>query len=149
MPDIQKKSYITNKWIILVILPPYGQYVKKYIFRFSVFCNISWVFKKIKQIKKETPFYTYIDTKEIYNTEKSENILVQGIIDLYYINDNDEVVLIDYKTDYVEKEYELIEKYKVQLEIYKKALEESLNTKINEIYIYSIWLNKEVKIEEI
>ena len=105
--------------------------------------------KKAKQIKKETPFYTYIDTKEIYNTEKSENILVQGIIDLYYINDNDEVVLIDYKTDYVEKEYELIEKYKVQLEIYKKALEESLNTKINEIYIYSIWLNKEVKIEEI
>ena len=105
--------------------------------------------KKAKQIKKETPFYTYIDTKEIYNTEKSENILVQGIIDLYYINDDDEVVLIDYKTDYVEKEYELIEKYKVQLEIYKKALEESLNTKINEIYIYSIWLNKEVKIEEI
>lgn len=109
-------------------------------------------FKKIreaKQIKKETPFYTYIDTKEIYNTEKSENILVQGIIDLYYITENNEVVLVDYKTDYVEKENELIEKYKVQLEIYKKALEESLNTKINEIYIYSIWLNKEIKIEEI
>ena len=58
--------------------------------------------KNAKEIKKETPFYTYINTKEIYNTQNSENILVQGIIDLYYINQQNEVILVDYKTDYVE-----------------------------------------------
>ena len=100
-----------------------------------------------KEIKKETPFYTYINTKEIYNTQNSENILVQGIIDLYYINQQNEVILVDYKTDYVEGSgEELIDKYKVQLEIYKKALEESLKEKVKHVYIYSIYLNKEIEI---
>ena len=73
---------------------------------------------KLKEIKKETPFYTYINTKEIYNTQNSENILVQGIIDLYYISKDGKLKLIDYKTDYVEKgeENKLIEKYKSQEE---------------------------------
>ncbi len=103
--------------------------------------------KKAKEIKKETPFYTYINTKEIYNTQNSENILVQGIIDLYYINQQNEVILVDYKTDYVEGSgEELIDKYKVQLEIYKKALEESLKEKVKYVYIYSIYLNKEIEI---
>ena len=99
-----------------------------------------------KQVYKETPFYTYINTKEIYNTENEENILVQGIIDLYYITKDDEIALVDYKTDYVENEEELIEKYKIQLEIYKKALEEALNKKVKETYIYSIGLNKAIKL---
>ena len=112
------------------------------------YCKISF-FKKIqtaKQIYKEVPFYTYINTKEIYNTKNEENILVQGIIDLYYITNEDEIILVDYKTDYVKNEEELIEKYKIQLEIYRKALEESLNKKIKETYIYSIYLNKAIKI---
>ncbi len=104
--------------------------------------------RKSKQIYKEMPFYTYIDTKKIYNTENSENILVQGIIDLYYIDENDKVILVDYKTDYVKSEKELIEKYKIQLEIYKKALEESLKQKVEKVYIYSIYLNKECEINE-
>ena len=103
--------------------------------------------KNAKEIKKETPFYTYINTKEIYNTQNSENILVQGIIDLYYISQQNEVILVDYKTDYVEGSgEELIDKYKVQLEIYKKALEESLKEKVKHVYIYSIYLNKEIEI---
>ena len=111
--------------------------------------NIQFIknLKNAKEIKKETPFYTYINTKEIYNTQNSENILVQGIIDLYYINQQNEVILVDYKTDYVEGSgEELIDKYKVQLEIYKKALEESLKEKVKHIYIYSIYLNKEIEI---
>lgn len=101
--------------------------------------------QKAKEIYKEVPFYTYINSKEIYDTENEENILVQGIIDLYYITRENEIILVDYKTDYVENEQELVKKYKVQLEIYKKALEEALNQKIKETYIYSIWLNKEIK----
>ena len=105
--------------------------------------------KSAKEIHKETPFYTYINTKEIYNTENSENILVQGIIDLYYINQNDELILVDYKTDYTQDEGEdLINKYKVQLEIYKKALEEALKIPVKETYLYSIYANKAINLEK-
>ena len=65
---------------------------------------------------------------------------------MYYINEKDELILVDYKTDYVKEEKELIEKYKVQLELYKKALEESLDRKVEKIYIYSTQLNKAIEI---
>ena len=97
-----------------------------------------------KQVKKEQPFYIYLDSKEIYGTKESEKILVQGIIDLYYINKNDELVLVDYKTDYVQSEQELIDKYKEQLELYKTALEKALGKKVSKTLIYSLYLNKEI-----
>ena len=75
-----------------------------------------------------------------------DKILVQGIIDLYYINKDDKIVLVDYKTDFIKQgeEQKLIEKYKKQLEIYKKALENSLNKKVDKVIIYSVCLNKEI-----
>ncbi len=104
--------------------------------------------RKAREIQKEMPFYIYIPSKEIYNDETNEKVLVQGIIDLYYINKNDELILVDYKTDYVEKgnEHELIDKYKGQLEIYKRALEKALNRKVEAVYIYSIYLGKEISV---
>ena len=93
---------------------------------------------KAKEIHKEQPFYINIPAKEIYeNIETDENILVQGIIDLYYISEDNKLILIDYKTDYVKKPEELINKYKTQLSIYKKALEISLNRSVDETYIFS------------
>ena len=99
------------------------------------------------EIHKEMPFYTYIPANEVYDIEEKDNILVQGIIDLYFIDEAGKLVLVDYKTDYVQNKEELIEKYKVQLEIYKKALEESLGKKVDEVYLYSIFLNEELKVE--
>ncbi len=95
--------------------------------------------KEAEEVQREKTFYINIPAKEIYGGETEEVILVQGIIDLYYKDKNGEYVLVDYKTDYVEKgqELELIKKYKKQLEIYKQALEEALGTKINRVYIYS------------
>ncbi len=104
------------------------------------YCKI----RNAKLIKKEAPFYTYISTNEVYGTTESENILLQGIIDLYYIDQNDKLVLVDYKTDYTENGEDLIEKYQIQLDLYQKALEESLKRKVDEIYIYSIYLNKPI-----
>ena len=61
---------------------------------------------------------------------------------MYFIDENEKLVLIDYKTDSVIKEEELKNRYLLQLKIYKKALEESLNKHVDEIYIYSTKLNK-------
>lgn len=102
--------------------------------------------KTSKKVYKEIPFYLSIDSKEIYNDETDEQILVQGVIDLYFINKDDEIILIDYKTDYVETEQELIDKYTVQLQLYKKALEAGINSKVKCMYIYSVKLEKLIKV---
>ena len=102
--------------------------------------------KTAKLVEKEKPFYINIPAKEVYENKIENEILVQGIIDLYYINQNDELILVDYKTDYVENRNEEIlkEKYKSQLELYKKALEQALNRKVSKVYIYSTYLDKEI-----
>ncbi len=101
--------------------------------------------KSAKEIQKEKPFYINIPAKEIYEEDISDEILVQGIIDLYYINNNNELILLDYKTDFVQTEEELVNKYKTQLSLYKRALEQALNRKVNHTYIYSTFLGKEIE----
>lgn len=102
--------------------------------------------KQAKKVYKEAPFYIELSAQEIYKQETEENILVQGIIDIYFEKSNGELTLIDYKTDYVKNENELIKKYKTQLELYKKALEKATGKKVTEIYIYSTHLNKEINV---
>lgn len=109
--------------------------------------NIWKELKEAKEIQKEKPFYINIPAKEIYEEETEENILVQGIIDLYYIDKFNKLKLVDYKTDYVENndENQLIDKYRNQLELYSKALEESFRKKVDKKYIYSVYLGKEIE----
>ena len=111
--------------------------------------NIWKELKNAKKVYKERPFFINIPAKDIYNENIDEEILVQGIIDLYYINCNDEIVLVDYKTDYVEKgkEEELIKKYYAQLELYETALEKTLKRKVDKVYIYSVYLGKEIPLK--
>ena len=97
--------------------------------------------------EKEMPFYLTLSAKEAYGEEIDEDILVQGIIDLYYINAKGELVLVDYKTDFVKQETELVEKYQYQLQLYQKALEKALEKKVARIYIYSTCLEKAIPID--
>ena len=86
--------------------------------------------------------------KTNYFDEK--NIVIQGIIDAFYINDNDEIVVIDWKTDGIKNgrvsENELVDNYQVQLEIYGKVLSELTGLTVKKRYIYSFTLNKEIEI---
>ena len=105
------------------------------------------LFKRISKAKfvyKESPFYINLPAEEF----KQEKILVQGIIDIYFVEENENIVLVDYKTDYIKigEEQKLVEKYKKQLELYKEAIEKSFNRKISEVYIYSVCLSKEINI---
>ena len=100
--------------------------------------------KRAKLVEREKPFYTTVSVKDIYDSNIDEEILVQGIIDLYYVSEKNELVLVDYKTDYVTEEKELIEKYNTQLNLYKKAIEEALNKNVSKVYIYSTCLNREI-----
>ena len=105
--------------------------------------------KQAKEIHKEHPFYINIKASRIYNQinkEDDEDILVQGVIDLFFIDKDDKLILVDYKTDYVQNENELVEEYKGQLDLYKEALEQSLNKKVDKMCIYSVYLNKLIEI---
>ena len=112
----------------------------------------SQLFKEIGRAKKtykEQPFYINIPVNELYESKSNENILVQGIIDLYYITENEEIILVDYKTDYVpeNKSSYLKEKYQSQLNLYKRALEQALGKKVTRAYIYSTYLNDSIEVK--
>ena len=77
--------------------------------------------------------------------ESDETILIQGIIDAY-IEKDDNIILVDYKTDNVRDVESLIKRYKTQLLLYKKSLEMSTGKTVNDIFIYSFALGKEIKI---
>ena len=56
----------------------------------------------------------------------------------------DEIILVDYKTDRIRNQDELVKRYKIQLSLYKMALEASTGKKVKETYIYSFALGKEI-----
>lgn len=135
--ELQKKEIITKKEAENINAKAILKFTESRIWK---------EMKQAKQIQKEKPFYMTIPAKEIYQEEVEEDILVQGIIDLYYINQKDEVVLVDYKTDFVETEEELINKYKKQLRLYQMALEEALGQKVKNVFIYSTFLGKTIEV---
>ena len=104
--------------------------------------------KQAKEYHKEEPFYINVPLKEIEDIEIQENVLAQGIIDLYYINKDDKLVLLDYKTDFVKdgEEEVLIKRHTPQLLLYKEALQSALNRKVDKIYIYSTVLGRKIEI---
>jgi ATP-dependent helicase/nuclease subunit A len=94
--------------------------------------------KKSKNIYKEQPFVLYVDGDVISTEYKAEDkILVQGVIDMFFEEDG-ELVVVDYKTDslYKKTEEELYKVYKKQLELYKYALEKLTGKKVKQCLIY-------------
>ncbi|MDI6618498.1 MAG: helicase-exonuclease AddAB subunit AddA [Clostridiales bacterium] len=96
---------------------------------------------KSGKVYRETPFYIKVKSTEIYNDlpkeYEDEYIIVQGIIDCYFEEDNS-LVLIDYKTDYVPEGgmNNIKDRYSVQIEYYKKALGRLTGKTVKEKYIY-------------
>ena len=146
--DLQKiKDLINNLQLKEIITEKEREAINPYKILEFTKSEIWEELKEAKEIYQEKPFYINVPAKNIYEQDIEEDVLVQGIIDLYYIDKNDKLVLLDYKTDYVEKgkEHELWEKYKKQLELYKEALEEALHKKVEKIYIYSVYLGKVIE----
>lgn len=77
--------------------------------------------------------------------EGEEIMIVQGIIDVCFLEDG-EYVIADYKTDNVDTMEELVKRYKIQLECYKIAIEKISGIKVRDMIIYSVKLGQEIKI---
>ena len=99
---------------------------------------------KRQNLFKEQPFVMGIPAKEIDTSVDSEEIvLVQGMIDAYF-EEEDGLVLMDYKTDKVASAQELLEKYKTQLDYYQKALEKVTGKPVKQKIMYSFYLEEEI-----
>ena len=130
--DLEKKNIISNLEAQSIDINMLYKYTKSELWQ---------ALKQAKEVHKEEPFYINVPAKEIYDeAEEHEMILVQGIIDLYYVDKEDNLILVDYKTDFVldGDVSKLEEKYRVQLELYKKALEGALNRKVDKAMIWAL-----------
>ena len=102
--------------------------------------------KEAKDIQKEQPFVIYDNLEEIPNCNFKEKTYIQGVIDLLITLKNNNKIIVDFKTDRIDNKQQLIDRYKVQLEVYKKGVELSLNGKVQDMYIYSFYLDELIKI---
>jgi len=137
--DLENKKIITHKEADAININKVYQFTKSKIWEEMIHAHA---------VHREKAFYISIPAKEVFDKELEEKILVQGVIDLYYINEQNELILVDFKTDYVEDRNEqiLVDKYNIQLELYKRALEDALQRKVDKVYIYSTYLEKEILI---
>ncbi len=95
-------------------------------------------------LHKEQPFVLGIPASELgEDFPGEETVLIQGIIDVYFEEDG-ELVVADYKTDAVTQAEELVNRYRVQLDYYARALEQLTRKRVKEKIIYSFALQREI-----
>ena len=96
---------------------------------------------------REQHFIYAIPAARVYpEAEGDRKLLIQGVVDAYF-EEADGLILVDYKTDYVEKggEAALYRKYAAQLNYYTEALEQLTGRKVKEKILYSVRLQKELR----
>lgn len=113
--------------------------------------NILKVYNEGGILYRELPFFTRISaskvkediSKESYN----EEVRLQGVIDLFFELDG-EIILVDYKTDYVEDniEEEMNRRYKIQLDYYSDAIKKITGKVVNKRYLYLFYIDKAIEL---
>ena len=104
-----------------------------------------------KKVYREKSFQVLMDSCE-YDTsippDKSEKMILQGVIDCFFEENDGNIVLLDYKTDKIingdTKPAEA--NYTLQLELYSKAIREVAGLEVNEKYLYLFDIDKAVRI---
>ena len=100
---------------------------------------------KAEKKYRETQFEVMISAKLTGYPDCEEEHLLRGAVDCAFEEDG-EIVIIDYKTDYVKDIDELREKYYLQLSLYKTGLSATLKKRVKSCYIYSFYLNSFIEI---
>ena len=99
-----------------------------------------WTADKNGGLYREQPFVLGVSAGRLGEEfPAEENVLIQGIIDVFFIEDG-ELVLLDYKTDMIASMNDLWKRYSVQLDYYQEALERLMQKKVKEKVLYSFYL---------
>ena len=94
------------------------------------------------------PAYEYDNT--LPDEYRNEQIILQGIIDLYFEDKNGDIILVDYKTDKCTSEAEQLavaKKYEKQLILYARAMEKILKKSVKDKYLYLFSPQSVVKLD--
>lgn len=102
-----------------------------------------------EEFHTEQPFVIRMPARELeIGCGSDEPVLIQGIIDAWFYEKNEngenEIVVVDYKTDFVKDGGELLKKYKKQLDYYQLTLERLTGKRVKEKIIYSFCLEEEI-----
>ena len=82
----------------------------------------------------------------LFRLDEANDTIVQGVIDLFFVTENDEIVLIDYKSDRAADLGELTSRYLAQIEYYARALSQITGKKVSERYLYLVNVGDFIKI---
>ena len=97
------------------------------------------------KLHREQPFVLGVPAETIQKEwSGDETVLVQGIIDAWFEDEDGAVVLVDYKTDHIADREKLAERYRGQLSYYAQALEQLTGRTVKTQVIYSFFLSKEI-----
>ena len=99
------------------------------------------------RLYKEQQFVVGIPAREMDEADSDELVLIQGIIDAWF-EDEDGAVLVDYKTDRIGEGEEavLLDRYRLQLIYYRRALEQITGKTVRQAFLYSLELQKEIPV---
>ena len=93
-------------------------------------------------VYRERPFNLLMDHDPDGSGQMAE-VMVQGVIDCCFEEEDGQLVLVDYKTSRIrsdrepEKEKQRIaDHYRVQMDIYRRALETATGKTVKEAYLY-------------
>ncbi|MBQ6878088.1 MAG: helicase-exonuclease AddAB subunit AddA [Oscillospiraceae bacterium] len=110
----------------------------------------SKLFGRIKnspKVWRELRFVRGIPAGELgyEGASEEDKITVQGVADCVF-EENGKLIIVDYKTDYVEEIEELRLRYSAQLEMYRRLLSESLGKEVSSAIIWSFRFGRELEI---
>ena len=98
-----------------------------------------------QRVERELPFSMLFPANRVYpEMLDGEDLFLQGIIDTAFLEEGS-WVLVDYKTDHLD-EKALVERYRIQLMLYKEALERLTPYPVKEVYIYSFRLERAIPV---
>ncbi len=97
------------------------------------------------EIHREAPFFVEVTGEEIGEDDLKE-ILLQGRIDLYFV-EHGEIVVVDYKSDNIISLEKEKENYAKQVKIYSTVLPRLTGMSVKEVYLYPFTLGKAIKIQ--
>ena len=104
--------------------------------------------KQILALNEDSLYSSWMSEKHVFEQSyiiEEKNQVVHGFMDLVIYKEN-EVIIVDFKTDAVDNEQKLIDLYAIQLQTYKKAMKKLTNLPIS-TYIYSFSLSKCIYLE--
>lgn len=104
--------------------------------------------KQILALNSDALYASWMKEKHVFEQSyiiEEKNQVVHGFMDLV-IYKEDEVIIVDFKTDAVDNEQKLIDLYTIQLQTYKIAMKKLTNLPINTC-IYSFSISKCIYLE--